>query len=63
MRRQTLAAQAGFEQYARKSRRELFLEEMDEVVPWAPLEGLVEPHYPKGENGRPPIGLGIMLRI
>jgi len=33
------------------------------VVPWAKLEGLVEPHYPKGENGRPPVGLGIMLRI
>jgi transposase, IS5 family len=63
MRQQTLAAQAGFEKYARKSRRELFLEEMEQVVPWAQLEGLVEPHYPKGENGRPPVGLGIMLRI
>jgi len=63
MRQQTLGAQAGFEKYARKSRRELFLEEMEQVVPWAKLEGLVEPHYPKGENGRPPVGLGIMLRI
>ena len=53
----------GFEKYARKSRRELFLEEMEQVVPWAELEALVEPHYPKGENGRPPVGLGIMLRI
>jgi IS5 family transposase len=60
---QTLAAQASFEKYARKSRRELFLEEMEQVVLWAKLEGLVEPHYPKGENGRPPVGLGIMLRI
>jgi IS5 family transposase len=25
--------------------------------------GVVESHYPKGENGRPPVGLGIMLRI
>ena len=63
MRQETLAAQAGFEKYARKSRRELFLEEMEQVVPWAQLEGLVEPHYPKGENGRPPVGRGIMLRI
>jgi IS5 family transposase len=63
MRQQTLAAQAGFEKYARKSRRELFLEEMEQVVPWAQLEGLVEPHYPKGEKGRPPVGLGIMRRI
>jgi len=63
VRQQTLATQSGFEKYARKSRRELFLEEMEQVVPWAKLEGLVESHYPKGENGRPPVGLGIMLRI
>jgi IS5 family transposase len=36
---------------------------MEEVVPWAELEALVQPHYPKGENGRPPVGLRIMLRI
>ena len=41
----------------------LFLEEMEQVVPWAELRGLVEPHYPKGENGRPPVGLSIMLRV
>lgn len=63
MRQQTLACQAGYEKYARKSRRELFLEEMERVVPWTELEALVEPHYPRGENGRPPVGLEIMLRI
>lgn len=63
MRQQTLATQAGFEKYARKSRRELFLEEMERVVPWAELRAVVEPHYPRGENGRPPVGLEIMLRI
>src|SRR5580692_12945755 len=63
MRQQTLAAQTGFEKYGRKTKRERFLEEMEQVVPWAELEALVEPHYPKGENGRPPVGLGIMLRI
>jgi len=36
---------------------------MERVVPWAELEKLVRPHYPKGENGRPPVGLSIMLRI
>jgi IS5 family transposase len=25
---------------------------MEQVVPWAELQALVEPHYPKGENGR-----------
>ena len=63
MKQQTLAAESGFERYGKKTRREQFLEEMDRVVPWAELEGLVRPHYPKGENGRPPMGLDIMLRI
>ena len=63
MRQQTLAAQTGFEKYGRKSKREGFLEEMEQVVPWAELKALVEPHYPKGENGRPPVGLEIMLRV
>ena len=63
MRQQTLAAQIGFERYGRKSKREQFLDEMEQVVPWAELQGLVEPHYPKGENGRPPVGLSIMLRV
>jgi IS5 family transposase len=63
VRQQSLAAQSGFERYGKKTRREQFLEEMERVVPWAELEALVRPHYPKGENGRPPMGLGIMLRI
>jgi IS5 family transposase len=63
MRQQTLALQSGFEQYGRKSRRELFLEEMDTVVPWTGLVELIQPHYPKGENGRPPVGLERMLRL
>ena len=63
MRQQTLAAQTGFEKYGRKTKRERFLEEMEQVVPWGELQGLVEPHYPKGENGRPPVGLSIMLRV
>jgi transposase, IS5 family len=63
VRQQTLAAQPGFETYGRKSKREQFLDEMEQVVPWAELQALIEPHYPKGENGRPPVGLSIMLRV
>ncbi len=63
MRQQTLAAQAIFERYGRKSKREQFLDQMEQVVPWAELQALVEGHYPKGENGRPPVGLSIMLRV
>jgi IS5 family transposase len=58
----TFAAQASFEKYGRKSKREQFLDKMNEVVPWARLLSLVEPHYPKAGNGRRPVGLEIMLR-
>jgi IS5 family transposase len=62
MKQQTFASQSSFEKYGRKSRRELFLDEMELVVPWAELQALVEPHYPKVGNGRRPVGLSIMLR-
>jgi IS5 family transposase len=59
---QTLASQASFERHGRKSKRELFLDQMEQVVPWVELLGLVEPYYPKAGNGRQPVGLSIMLR-
>jgi transposase, IS5 family len=59
----TLASQASFERYTKQTRREKFLGEMERIVPWRELEALVEPHYPKGENGRPPVGVKVMLRI
>src|SRR5271169_1002045 len=59
---QTLASQASFAKYGRKSKREVFLDQMNEVVPWSELLALVEPHYPKAGNGRQPVGLEIMLR-
>lgn len=63
MRQMSLAQQAEFQRFAKKSRREQFLETMDAVMPWAELLALIEPHYPKGEKGRPPIGVAIMLRL
>src|SRR5580658_10114387 len=62
MKQQRLASQAAFEKYGRKRRRELFVDEMERVVPWAELAALVEPHYAKAGNGRRPVGLRIMLR-
>jgi len=59
----TLAMMTGFERYTKKTRRAIFLEEMEQVVPWRELCGLVEPHYPKPGNGRPPVGVERMLRI
>ncbi len=46
----------GFERYGKKTKRALFLEEMEQVVPWAELCGLIEPHYPRAGNGWPPVG-------
>ena len=45
------------------TRRELFLQEMDTIVPWSRFESLIESHYPKAGNGRPPMALSSMLRI
>ena len=62
--KQTSFASAEFAGKKRKTRREKFLSEMETVVPWARLETLVEPHYPRsGKVGRPPIGLSRMLRM
>jgi transposase, IS5 family len=59
----TLAEQENFEQFRRKTRREVFQEQMDKVVPWRELEGLIEPYYPKAGSGRPPPGLSFKVRI
>ena len=65
MRQQTLAvAVAGsFEKYRKPTRREVFLAEMDRIVPWAQLVAPIEPWYPKAGNGRRPVGVERMLRI
>ena len=47
----------------KQTKRERFLGEMDAVVPWATLLGLIEPHYPKAGKGRRPYPLEVMLRI
>src|ERR1700688_1283561 len=63
MKQRTLAMMTGFEQYRKKTRRAIFLEEMEQVVPWRGLCALVEPCYPKAGNGRSPVGVERMLRI
>jgi IS5 family transposase len=35
---------------------------MEQVMPWPELLALIEPYYLKAGNGRPPVGLAIMLR-
>ena len=47
----------------KKTKREEFLEIMDEIIPWDEWVGVIKPHYPKGERGRPPMGIEKMLRM
>lgn len=48
----------------KKTRREIFLAEMEQVVPWSALLKLIAPHYPTlGQRGRQPYALATMLRI
>jgi IS5 family transposase len=63
--KQTTLSIAGFDRFAKPTRRELFLTQMDQIVPWAQLCAVLEPFYPKARSGagRPPVGLERMLRI
>lgn len=67
MKQQTLAVAADenaqFEQYRRPTKRDVFLDTMEKIVPWADLCSVIDPHYPKAGNGRPPVGLERMLRM
>ncbi len=61
--KQTTFASLAFDAKKKLTRRERFLREMDQVVPWARLTKLIAPHYPKAGNGRAPMPLPTMLRI
>ena len=52
-----------YENKKKKTRRERFLDEMDEVIPWDKLAQVIIKHYPKAGNGRQPMPLEWMLRI
>ena len=58
MKQATLPLQLG----VRKTRKQVFLEQMEQVVPWDALVELIAPYYPEGKTGRPPFSLQTMLR-
>jgi len=63
MHQQSFADEA-FERYRKVTRREQFLAQMDQVIPWRELCEVIEPFYPKADGaGRPPKALAMMLRI
>jgi IS5 family transposase len=59
----TFATAKGFEVHGRATRKAEFLARMEMLVPWAQFCAVIEPHYPKAGNGRPPVGLERMLRM
>ena len=62
MRQRTLGEE-GFEKFRKPTRREQFLEEMDQIIPWRDLCKVIKPFYPKPKGpGRRPLGLERMLR-
>jgi IS5 family transposase len=63
MRQQSLA-DGSFEKYRKKTRKELFLDEMDQIIPWQELTAVIKPFYPEPKGaGRRPKGIERMLRI
>ncbi|MGE1527037.1 IS5 family transposase [Pseudomonas putida] len=59
--KQMTFADAEYAGKRKQARKELFLIEMDQVVPWQGLIALIESHYPKG--GRPAYPPMSMLRV
>lgn len=56
-------AEAEYENKKHTTGREIFLERIDKLIPWSRLEKKCARHYPKGETGRPPYPLAVMLRV
>ena len=56
-------ADLGLNLTTQRTRKREFLMEMERVVPWAALIGLITPYAPEGKRGRPPFSVETMLRI
>ena len=63
MQRQGSFAEVEYADKKKQTRRDKFLAEMEQAVPWPRLVARLAPLYPKGERGRPPIPLERMLRV
>jgi IS5 family transposase len=61
--KQTTFASVAYDRKGKVTRRERFLSEMDQVIPWSRILSLIEPHYPKAGQGTQPMPMERMLRI
>src|SRR5215510_14310509 len=63
MRNQMTFSDIEYEKRKRVSRREVFLQKMDGLIPWSELIEVIKPYYYPGKRGRPPRGIEPMLRM
>lgn len=63
MKQQQTLSDIEYSNRKRKSKREEFLESMDQIIPWDHWINLIRVHYPSGKHGRPPRGIELMLRM
>jgi IS5 family transposase len=61
--RQTSFSDIEYALRKRTTKRDEFLKSMDEFIPWDEWVSLIEPYYPSGQRGRPPLGIEKMLRM
>ena len=63
MTHQPSCSQAEFATKKKTTRREKFLTRMEALIPWPQRRAVIEPFYPEGERGRPPVGPERRLRV
>jgi len=63
MKKQLSFASAAYAHKKVATKREKFLKEMEQVIPWSRWLDIIGPYYPKVGKGRPPMPMEAMLRI
>ena len=63
MKGQMTIADIEYSERKKTTKREEFLDQMDEIIPWGSWIELIAPYYPSGKRGRPVRGIETMLRM
>lgn len=63
MKKQQTFSDIEFESKKRQTKKEIFLNAMEELIPWEEWLAVIEPYYPKAGKGRRPRGMEVMLRM
>jgi len=63
MEKQMSFTEMEYSQRQRRTKRDIFLKEMDELIPWDECVAMIAPYYLSGSRGRPPREIEQMLRM